>query len=58
MILLPEKEKDLDSIHSQVKKKIKIKKKKLLQNNCIKALHRTIIGDAFYTISHAGRLLL
>lgn len=27
MILLPEKKKDLDSIHSQVKKKIKIKKK-------------------------------
>lgn len=57
MILLPEKKKDLDSIHSQVKKKMKIKKK-TLQNNCIKALHRTIIGDAFYTISHAGRLLL
>lgn len=58
MILLPEKKRTWTLSILRLRKKLRLKKKKLLQNNCIKALHRTIIGDAFYTISHAGRLLL
>lgn len=57
MILLPEKKRTWTLSILRLRKKLRLKKK-LLQNNCIKALHRTIIGDAFYTISHAGRLLL